>query len=520
MNIKDLLNTFPDMKICSGEKGINNNIVYITVMDAPDIYNWMHGGEFLITSGYVFKNEPERFKDLIIKLKEKNIAALGIKVDRFIRDIPEQVLNISDKLELPLINIPTHYAFSDIISPGMTKIINMQFDELFKAEKIHKEFTSMGIHNNSISQIIEKLEYFINRDVAFYNHNKKQIISNSKSFKEYIKSIINLEKDYLKNIYSKKIVEQNNLHGYIFIDGLEENLNKLDLRTIDYAETMIRLNIQKEISNNQVEERYKDQFILDIIMNNIRTENELNSRAKIYGWNFASKTFCLIINIVNYSSNIKNLQQISSLLNYMKKYIYNLNRESYYLSRADSLTYLITFEDGDLLLDDFIKNLRELIEIAKKDFNSNLCISLGNVYDNFEKIHLSYNEALIASKNGKMFLGEHANIVKYKDIDMYWKFINFTKSNNYKDNELLSSFDKLKLYDFNNNTEYLETLKHIIKNDWNLKEASKKMYIHYNTSKYRFTKIKEILNNDLSDRVSKFNLEIGLYIHEIEDIST
>lgn len=488
-------------------------------MDAPDICNWMHGGEFLITSGYVFKNEPERFKNLIIKLKEKNIAALGIKVDRFIGEIPENVLNISNELGLPLINIPTHYAFSDIISPGMTKIINMQYEELFKAEKIHKEFTSMGIHNNSISQIIDKLQFFINRDVAFYSYNKKQIITSSKSFKEYIESIINLEGESFKDIYCKKIIEQNNLHGYILVNELKENLNKLDLRTIDYAETMIRLNIQKEISNNQVEERYKDQFILDIIMNNIKTKDELNSRAKIYGWHFKSKTFCLIVNILNYNSNVDKLQKISNLLDYIKKYIHDLNLNSYYLSRIDNLTYLINFEDGKLIIDDFIESLKKLIEIAEKNFHTKIFISLGNIYNDFEKIHLSYNEALIGLKNGRIFLGDGINIVRYKDIDMYWKFINFNKYNNYQNNELLASFKKLKFYDFNNNTEYLKTLKFIIQSDWNLKEASEKMYIHYNTIKYRFTKIKEILNNDLSDRVSKFNLEIGLYIHEIEDIN-
>jgi purine catabolism regulator len=65
-------------------------------------------------------------------------------------------------------------------------------------------------------------------------------------------------------------------------------------------------------------------------------------------------------------------------------------------------------------------------------------------------------------------------------------------------------------YDIENNLEYMDTLKALVKNDWNLKQTSEEMFIHYNTVKYRFSKICDILNLDLNNREDKFKIEFCL----------
>ena len=69
---------------------------------------------------------------------------------------------------------------------------------------------------------------------------------------------------------------------------------------------------------------------------------------------------------------------------------------------------------------------------------------------------------------------------------------------------------KITRYDEKHNTALLETLLAIRSNNWNLKKASEKMFIHYNTIKYRYQRICEILNMDLRDREKQFDIEIAL----------
>jgi purine catabolism regulator len=72
-------------------------------------------------------------------------------------------------------------------------------------------------------------------------------------------------------------------------------------------------------------------------------------------------------------------------------------------------------------------------------------------------------------------------------------------------------------YDIENNSEYIKTLRSIVKNDWNLKQTSEEMFIHYNTIKYRFSKICEIVNLDLNSREDKFKIEFCLKLMDMSN---
>ena len=157
MKVKNLMNQFQNFKVLAGEGGLNRKVSTVTVMDAPDIYNWMKGGEFLITTAYIMKDNTLELKNLVIKLNENGASALGIKIGRFIEELPPEVKKTADMLNFPIIYIPTDFAFSDVIHPVLSKIVNMQAKKLMMSEKIHKSFTQIVIEGKGTNHIIETL---------------------------------------------------------------------------------------------------------------------------------------------------------------------------------------------------------------------------------------------------------------------------------------------------------------------------------------------------------------------------
>src|SRR5699024_12404667 len=89
------------------------------------------------------------------------------------------------------------------------------------------------------------------------------------------------------------------IYGHIIVEESKKDnmLSDLDRITIEHASTVLKLNIQKEISNRQIEQKYKDEFIQDLILNNIRTVEEANNRASLYGWKMDKGLSCLIVDI-------------------------------------------------------------------------------------------------------------------------------------------------------------------------------------------------------------------------------
>ena len=111
---------------------------------------------------------------------------------------------------------------------------------------------------------------------------------------------------------------------------------------------------------------------------------------------------------------------------------------------------------------------------------------------------------------------EKDNTHIYSDLGVYKMLYNLSledDANKFCGKYLQSLID----YDIENNSEYIKTLRSIVKNDWNLKQTSEEMFIHYNTIKYRFSKICEIVNLDLNSREDKFKIEFCLKLMDMSN---
>ena len=118
MKVRDLLlpHLFPDFKLIGGANGIDRELKNIAVFDTPDMSYWVQGGEFLIGNGFIFKDTIEDIHVFLKKVSEKDVAAVGIKFDRFAAFIDmHDISQMADKLRLPIFRIPFRYRWLDII---------------------------------------------------------------------------------------------------------------------------------------------------------------------------------------------------------------------------------------------------------------------------------------------------------------------------------------------------------------------------------------------------------------------
>ncbi|HSH36224.1 PucR family transcriptional regulator, partial [Schnuerera sp.] len=403
MKVKNLMNQFQNFKVLAGEGGLNRKVSTVTVMDAPDIYNWMKGGEFLITTAYIMKDNPLELKNLVIKLNENGASALGIKIGRFIEELPPEVKKTADMLNFPIIYIPTDFAFSDVIHPVLSKIVNMQAKKLMMSEKIHKSFTQIVIEGKGTNHIIETLYGILNRNVAFMDlvFNRNYIRSKSNKFKEDIDNL-GLKK-ILTKYYNYTVQIGSSIYGYIIVEENKKNnsLEDLDRITIEHASTVLKLNIQKEISNHQIEQKYRDEFIQDLLLNNIRTVEEANNRAALYGWKMDKGLVCLIIDIDNFKGRFLSLENTKGLEEErdnvfrlitvkMKKSFY----KSFYTNYSDSIVFLI--EPDVNPIEDFFKKLERVSGEIRNEVRENsdftVTVGIGSYKKSVTDIYISFIE--------------------------------------------------------------------------------------------------------------------------------
>lgn len=332
-------------------------------------------------------------------------------------------------------------------------------------------------------------------------------------------AIVDRENNFLvvqSNIDLKNHSWENKKSNYYFNVGKEKIIAKIIIavsekswendKYINYlksASMAIRLYYGKLKARQEIEKRYKGEFIQDLLFNNISSSKEVIDRGKIWNWDL--KNYHLVV-VIEPDENI----DMNVLSAKFEKYFKNFQNDLIYTYRNGQMVIIWTVEElrNDLYIciqDIFLDFKKVLSEKKIPTFS----VGIGQYYESVKDINKSYQEAKTALAIYKI-IGQKDFIKNFLSLGVF-KFL-------YKlDSYILKEFyfetlGKIIEYDQNNNGDLIISLEKLLDNNVDWKKTSQELYIHVNTLRYRIKKIEEILNLDLNKLENQINLYIALKI--------
>ncbi|MGM0445024.1 MAG: PucR family transcriptional regulator [Bacillota bacterium] len=543
ITIADALNLekMSEVEVLAGEKGLDRHITKVNIMEVPDIVDWVKEGELLFTTLYSIKDDEDALKNLIPKLAENNLAGLGIKPGRYINQIPEFMIEQAKVHNFPLLKIPYDFSFSEFINPILSEILNVQTRFLEKTLNIHEVLTNTVLYENGLDRLstvlvdmIKNPVLIVDSNMAIMSYSIPDEFNNQINKDELLKTVkVNGKKETEEEIYGyrckKKTVKLNdkkiklikipiitpNSHfGYLFAWEYDKSINNLDISTLKWASTIAALDILNKRSITNVELKYKNELLYDILKGKLNNKQTIVNRGKNMSMNL-DKGFSVVV------FELKNL--ISK--HFKNKGLLNENIQKTYLESAKRLinedvimgdlgTYLIAlYPDNDK--DNINKFASKIINMIDSDDRNLVTVGVGKYKEDIISLNESYSQAkrtiVVASK-----LNNDKQIFFFEDLGVYKLLYRIDKEE--KNSFLENSIIPLLKYDKAHNTELLKTLKAFFKENGNLTNVAKKIYIHYNTVHYRLKRIEKITGLSLENPDDKLNLEIALKMLNFTDI--
>ncbi|MBV4424949.1 PucR family transcriptional regulator [Clostridium tyrobutyricum] len=107
-------NLLDGVKIVAGEKGNDNEILWVNLMEILDALDSLQKGELLVTTGYNMDNE-DQYKDIILRLKNRGLCGMAIQPGYYIDEIPKYIKDSANKYDFPIIELPSNLTFSHIM---------------------------------------------------------------------------------------------------------------------------------------------------------------------------------------------------------------------------------------------------------------------------------------------------------------------------------------------------------------------------------------------------------------------
>ncbi|GIM28847.1 transcriptional regulator [Clostridium polyendosporum] len=148
-------NLLAGAKIVAGEKGINNEILWVNLMEILDALDSLQKGELLITTGYKIDNE-DQYKDIILRLKNRGLCGIAIQTGYYIDEIPQYIKDAANKYDFPVIELPPNLTFSHIMHV-LLENINLQLN-------LHNDSDFINLRNK-LNHIVHNTNNSINKMV-------------------------------------------------------------------------------------------------------------------------------------------------------------------------------------------------------------------------------------------------------------------------------------------------------------------------------------------------------------------
>lgn len=541
MKIQDVLKDkrFSEFSLLAGLSGAGNAISTVTVIDTPDGAKWLSGGEFVITTAYMLKDDEEALLRFIRTLKARKASALGIKQGRYIENIPDSALALSDDLGLPLLLIPQKFPYADIINPILSELVNQQTNRLIQANFIHTKFTELAVSDASIPDILSAFMSIVGVPTAFFDFETAQIwYSDSESnLAQHLKTerILSHRDIDLARYDLHLIANQNRRFGVlVFEKGVLEREMEEDGGTalirerdpgfkiaLENAATNIILREQTIISNRQVAERYKGLLIQDILIHNIKSETEIHNRAEIFGWDFHDGGIVLEVDINNIKQRFKRnfSNNTSKMLEEMSTEIFDISiREilrfypnAHYVKLSDIIIFVLSIRPKERKqMEKHIAEAFSRIQKSIENIPFTISFGIGRYYENIEQIYLSYQEAREVIRLSYMFSWFN-RILYYEKMDLFRIFLPILDNQEALE-ACRNCLQPLLDYDRKNGKNMLETLQVVSECDWNLKLAAERMFLHPNSVKYRMEQIGKLIHRNCREHSDRLLIEIAILV--------
>jgi len=535
LSLREILKSeyFKDFKVLAGHGGLDKQVQGLAVLDAPDGFKWAQGKEFMITSGYVFYQNPGLLESFLNSEEFKVVSGVGIKLERYLKKIPDQhILEAFNEHNIPLIHIPLVFSWMDLITHFNVLIMNKNIRQFNIGNINPHSFSDLSYQVQKINKILSQIEREMGFPAMLYDFISEKAYYSSSAFREtadyfktedfwhpsfsHIKEILCDSLQMIRyKVYDAKCEKP---YSWITMpitvgDKVEAYFVLIEARgVIDYADQfslrtgfLLLQSVYEQILVAQsIGDMGFERFITETIAGKLRNHEVMAKRAGDLGLDNNAAFYLLLMKQINKEVHLSDHKE--ALKNAAQN---SVNQLSARMAVVDdnSCVFLIQMNDRALGGKDLkvIKAAMEALErrLQSKIKNVSLMFGISNIGDMVYGIERNYARCERAIGIGRILFPAE-NYYVYSELGPFaWMDI--------KEDELdVMLKDLRRLLKEDEKKELVKTLKAYLDCQMNYSLTARQLFVHINTVRKRIDDIRDLLDLNLEDSMDRLKLEVLL----------
>ena len=535
MKLQELLQQkqFQYLHVLNENAELERVVLTVESTETPDVSEYIPPNTLLLMTGMVFKNEPEEMCKFLKNLERSKCSGLAIKLGRFIDELDPIVLKTANELGIPVLQIPIDKTLGEVYQQVLGYLWNNQNDVLVQALNEQQKISNLMLQGGSVKSILQNVALMVNQPVMIvdlfgeiveysYNYTKSQrqeTLSN-------IGDCIEKEKDNVSYYVCQKenvkfcvyFIRGVNRSLYYMVvwnyDPLKDENHMLALKQVVMS---LELYFYRELYVKYSEIR-KSQERLDFFLEQLNgkywDKQQILSLGEFYGLKCMNEYRFIILEIThsnkhkfNYVNFSQNEERFILIYGWIQKIF---EKDDFFLvfPQQSKWRYVCLVQGKHT---SYLERLKQIHKMVVQKFNQEILIAQGGIVSSPCNLRNSYSEAERCIAGGVPD-AEFSYILNYQPQNMMELFT-FVPEREMRG--ICECTLKSLAYPQSQMEEELrKTLYTYLFCNSSITKTAESMFLHRNTVKYRIKKCEEILNIDLSDMASCFQIQLALLLTE------
>lgn len=533
------VSTLAQARLIAGERGLGRIVQRLNVMEVPDILAWVKPHELLLTTGYPLRNTPQSLGRLVSDLDERGLAALAIKLGRYVDELPAEMVEQADRLGFPLILLPDDVGFDDILNQVLTDILNRQAAVLARAEEAHRALVQVVLAGGGLDEVTEGVAGLLDVAVAAVDGGGRVLATAGPPdhvtvLRESIRREVPADapprggrsgtkqarreapasrpEGRVRTFVSVPVVAAGHHHGRIVAYSPSGAVRDSDIGILERAATVAALVVTRQEAVNAVESKYRADFLRDVLTGRAGGAERVAARARAFGWDLERPVTVLVAEI-DPDGDERSAQDrlVTSWTAAIRRHdprgaVAGFSHEVVAVVGATADTARLARDAAAAFTD---SPPAASPPVTFSTGTSRPCPGADTLPD-------AYGQALKAARVGRQLHGPGA-VAHFDQLGVY-RLLSLVN-----DTEELHAFVRetlgpLATDDDAENSDLRRTLQVLLETNLNVAETARRLHFHYNTLRYRIGKLERLLGGFTDDPHLRLNLTLALHVLRMRGI--
>jgi purine catabolism regulator len=517
-----------EARVLAGAGGLDRVVQRLNVMEVPDILPWVKPHELLLTTGYPVRDDPEALVRLVAALDDRGLAALAIKLHRYLDAVPPGLLEEAERRGFPIIEFPQGVGFDDVLNEVLGTLLNRQAALAARSEEVHRALVSVVLDGGDLNDLAAELAAILGGPVFVTTPDGRVVaqagdadevarICTSPAFDRFGRFRVEVSAggDYSAVV---PIVAGRVDHGRIVMFS-RAPISETDVHCLERAATVAALAVTKGLAVAAVEDKYRADFLRDLLTGRVDDVAGAVAHATSLGWHVDRPVVVAVAELdpdqVSASVSGMELRPVQERFATAWQTVMRQRDACAPVASFNAEVVVLLGFEPDTDLDRVVSELDR--QVAGDRGGGRLSFSLGvsRIAATPHELPRAYEQARTAVRIGRRLQGPGARAT-------------FDKLGAYRLLALIPDSGELRGYvsdvlgelagDTGEAADLRQTLDVLLDTNGNVAETARRLHFHYNTLRYRIEKLERLVGPFTTNSALRLDLSLALRVLQMRGI--